>query len=66
MDFEIEATFREHHRALPVARTGLKPALFKYVFKPLYNAIPESLALLHYAYNHSVIAVKPTAPARSG
>ena len=59
-DFEIEATFREHHRALPVARSGPKAALYKYVFMPLYNLMPESLAL-RYAYKYSVIAVKPAA-----
>lgn len=57
-DFEIRETFREHHRALPVARSGLKAALYKYVFRPLYNLIPESIAK-RYAYKYSVIAVKP-------
>jgi ubiquinone/menaquinone biosynthesis C-methylase UbiE len=63
-DFDIEQTFREHHRALPVARSGLKAALYTRVFMPLYNALPESLAL-RYAYKYSVIAVKP-ATARPG
>jgi ubiquinone/menaquinone biosynthesis C-methylase UbiE len=58
--FEIEATFREHHRALPVARTGFKALLYRLVFRPLYNLLPESLAKA-YAYKYSVIAVKPAA-----
>jgi hypothetical protein len=57
-NFDIEATFREHHRALPVARTGLKAALYKYVFRPLYNLVPEPLAK-RFAYKYSLIAVKP-------
>jgi ubiquinone/menaquinone biosynthesis C-methylase UbiE len=56
--FDIEETFREHHRALPVCRSGLKAALYKYVFMPIYNLVPESLAR-RYAYKYSVIAVKP-------
>lgn len=58
--FEIESTRREHHRALPVARIGLKAGLYTYVFRPLYNLLPEKLAL-RYAYKYSVIAVKPAA-----
>jgi ubiquinone/menaquinone biosynthesis C-methylase UbiE len=58
--FEIEATFREHHRALPVARTGPKAAAYKYVFRPLYNLLPERLAK-SFAYKYSVIAIKPAA-----
>lgn len=63
--FEIERTYREHHRALPVARTGLKAALYKYVFRPLYNLLPEALAR-RYAYKYSVVAVKPAKPDRAG
>lgn len=63
--FRIEATFREHHRALPVARQGLKAALYRYGFRPLYNLLPERLAR-HYAYKYSVIAVKPAGPGRDG
>jgi ubiquinone/menaquinone biosynthesis C-methylase UbiE len=63
-DFRIEATFREHHRALPVARTGFKAALYRFGFRPLYNLLPEKLAR-HYAYKYSVIAVKPAQASRS-
>jgi ubiquinone/menaquinone biosynthesis C-methylase UbiE len=55
--FEIVETHREHHRALPVARTGLKAALYRYGFKPVYNLVPEKLAL-KLAYKYSVTAVK--------
>jgi hypothetical protein len=58
--FEIESTFRDHHRALPVARSGLKAGLYRYIFRPVYNLLPEPLAL-RFAYKYSVIAVKPTA-----
>jgi len=61
--FEIEETFREHHRALPVARTGWKAWLYTHVFMPVYNAVPESLAK-RFAYKYSVIAIKPH-PSRS-
>lgn len=56
--FDIVETFREHHRALPVARTGFKAVLYKMIFRPLYNLLPESLAK-RFAYKYSVIAVKP-------
>src|SRR5690606_41073677 len=55
--FEIEATYRDHYRCLPVARTGLKAALYTYGFKPLYNSLPEPLAQ-RLAYKFSVIALK--------
>lgn len=55
--FRIEEAVREHHRALPAKRSGLKAALYHYGFKPLYNAIPETLAL-RWAYKLSVTAVK--------
>jgi len=55
--FEIVATYRDHYRALPVARTGLKAALYHYGFKPLYNLIPESWSK-KLAYKYSVTAVK--------
>ncbi len=57
-NFEIEQTFREHHRALPIARSGLKAGLYRYIFMPLYNLLPDGLAR-RYAYKYSVIAVKP-------
>lgn len=56
-DFEIEQTSREHYRALPVARDGLKAALYSGIFKPLYNALPEKIAK-DLAYKFSVTAVK--------
>jgi 2-polyprenyl-3-methyl-5-hydroxy-6-metoxy-1,4-benzoquinol methylase len=55
--FRIVEAVREHHRALPVAKTGPKAALYTYGFKPLYNLLPESLAL-KLAYKLSVTAIK--------
>jgi ubiquinone/menaquinone biosynthesis C-methylase UbiE len=55
--FRIAETAREHHRALPVAKRGLNAALYRGVFAPLYNLLPESIAL-RYAYKFSVTAIK--------
>jgi ubiquinone/menaquinone biosynthesis C-methylase UbiE len=55
--FDIESTAREHYRALPVCRTGLKAALYRWIFKPLYNLLPRGLAE-KMAYKYSVVAVK--------
>jgi ubiquinone/menaquinone biosynthesis C-methylase UbiE len=55
--FEILETEREHHRALPVCRTGLKAALYSWGFKPLYNLLPEAAAR-RWAYKYSVIGAK--------
>jgi ubiquinone/menaquinone biosynthesis C-methylase UbiE len=55
--FEIVETYREHHRALPVSRYGLKASLYKFIFRPVYNLLPEALAK-KLAYKYSVIAVK--------
>jgi hypothetical protein len=55
--FEIVETAREHHRALPVCRSGLKAALYTYGFMPAYNLIPAPLAL-RLAYKYSVTAIK--------
>jgi hypothetical protein len=55
--FTIEQTVREHYRALPVARSGLKAVLYTRVFRPLYNLLPRSLAM-RLAYKLSVTAVK--------
>jgi ubiquinone/menaquinone biosynthesis C-methylase UbiE len=55
--FEILEAAREHHRALPVRRSGLKAFLYTYGFRPLYNLIPEPIAL-RLAYKYSVTAVK--------
>jgi ubiquinone/menaquinone biosynthesis C-methylase UbiE len=55
--FEIVEAVREHHRALPVSRKGLKAFLYRYGFKPTYNLLPEAVAL-RFAYKYSVSAVK--------
>lgn len=55
--FEVVEAVREHHRALPVAKMGAKAALYRYGFRPLYNLIPEPLAL-KLAYKLSVTAIK--------
>jgi ubiquinone/menaquinone biosynthesis C-methylase UbiE len=57
--FEIVEKNRDHHRALPIAqtRTGLKASLYRYGFKPVYNLLPEKLALA-LAYKYSITAVK--------
>ena len=56
--FRIEETYQEHYRALPIARTGFKAALYSYLLRPAYNLLPESLAK-RFAYKFSVVAVKP-------
>jgi ubiquinone/menaquinone biosynthesis C-methylase UbiE len=55
--FKVLEAVHEHHRALPVAKRGVKAALYRGVFAPLYNLLPEDLAL-KYAYKISVTAVK--------
>jgi len=55
--FQIVETAREHHRALPVRRSGLKAALYTYGFRPIYNLIPDPWAR-RLAYKYSVTAVK--------
>lgn len=55
--FRVVEAVREHHRALPVAKTGVKAALYRYGFRPIYNLLPEPLAL-KLAYKISVTAVK--------
>ena len=55
--FTIEEAVREHHRALPIAKRGVKAALYRRVFRPAYNRLPERLALA-LAYKFSVTAVK--------
>jgi 2-polyprenyl-3-methyl-5-hydroxy-6-metoxy-1,4-benzoquinol methylase len=55
--FEIESTAREHYRALPVFREGLKAGLYRWVFRPLYNLLPRRVAE-SLAYKYSVTAVK--------
>jgi ubiquinone/menaquinone biosynthesis C-methylase UbiE len=55
--YQVIEAVQEHYRALPVRRSGVKAALYKYVFMPLYNLIPESIAK-RYAYKLSVTAIK--------
>ena len=55
--FRIVEAVHEHHRAIPVAKTGLKAALYTRGFAPLYNLLPERVAL-RYAYKLSVTAIK--------
>lgn len=55
--FKVVEVVREHTRALPVARHGIKALLYRGVFRPLYNSIPESLSR-RLAYKLSVTAVK--------
>jgi len=56
--FEIEEITRDHYRALPVARSGPKAALYTWCFRPLYNALPETVAK-RFAHKTSVVAIKP-------
>ena len=55
--FRIEEAVREHHRALPAKRHGVKAFLYHRAFKPVYNMLPTSLAM-RYAYKYSITAVK--------
>jgi ubiquinone/menaquinone biosynthesis C-methylase UbiE len=55
--FEVVEAVREHYRALPVRRDGLKAALYTYGFRPLYNLIPAPIAR-KYAYKLSVTAIR--------
>jgi len=55
--FQVVEQVREHHRALPVCRSGLKEKLYRYGFKPAYNILPLGIAL-RLAYKFSVTAIK--------
>jgi SAM-dependent methyltransferase len=55
--FEIVEAAREHHRLLPIQRSGLKANLYSYVLKPVYNLLPEPAAK-KLAYKFSVTAIK--------
>jgi 2-polyprenyl-3-methyl-5-hydroxy-6-metoxy-1,4-benzoquinol methylase len=55
--FEIVSTAREHHRALPVRRSGLKALAYSGVFRPVYNLLPDPLAR-RLAYKYSVTAIR--------
>ncbi|MHC4476797.1 MAG: class I SAM-dependent methyltransferase [Planctomycetota bacterium] len=55
--FDIIEAVQEHHRALPVCRSGIKALLYTYGFKPIYNLIPEPIAK-RLAYKFSITAIK--------
>jgi ubiquinone/menaquinone biosynthesis C-methylase UbiE len=55
--FNIIELAREHYRALPVCRRGLKAFLYEYGFRTLYNLLPESVAK-SLAYKISITAIK--------
>lgn len=55
--YRIVEQEREHYRALPVCRTGLKAALYHYGFMPVYNLLPSGVAK-HWAYKFSVTGIK--------
>jgi ubiquinone/menaquinone biosynthesis C-methylase UbiE len=55
--FVIEEAAREHYRALPIARKGVKAGLYTWGFKPLYNLLPEPIAQ-RLAYKYSVTAIR--------
>ncbi len=55
--FRIVEAAREHYRALPVRRTGLKAALYRQAFSPVYNGLPEAWAM-RWAYKYSITAIK--------
>lgn len=56
--FDIVEFSRDHYRALPIARRGLKAVLYRMVFRPLFNLLPERFAQ-RFAHKISVVAVKP-------
>jgi hypothetical protein len=55
--FEIVDAVREHHRLLPVRRSGLKANLYTHILKPVYNLLPDPVAK-KLAYKFSVTAIK--------
>jgi len=55
--FDVQEMTRDHYRALPIARQGLKAALYSSCFKPLYNLLPVSVAK-RFAHKISVVARK--------
>jgi ubiquinone/menaquinone biosynthesis C-methylase UbiE len=55
--FEVIEVACDHYRALPVCRQGLKAALYRWVFRPVYNLLPEGLAK-SLSYKISVTARK--------
>ena len=55
--FTIEEAVQEHYRALPTAKRGIKATLYGYVFRPVYNLLPISIAK-RFASKYSVTAIK--------
>jgi SAM-dependent methyltransferase len=55
--FRVVEAVQEHHRLLPVRRSGWKAGLYRYVLKPAYNLLPEAIAK-KFAYKLSVTAIK--------
>lgn len=55
--FEVVEAVQEHYRAHPIRRRGRKAALYTHIFKPIYNALPESIAR-RFAYKFSVTGIK--------
>jgi len=55
--FQVVEAAQEHYRALPVRRSGIKAFLYTYLFKPVYNLLPEPIAK-RFAYKLSVTAIK--------
>jgi ubiquinone/menaquinone biosynthesis C-methylase UbiE len=55
--FDVMEAVLEHYRALPVRRDGLKAWLYKSIFRPVYNFIPENMAK-RFAYKYSITAIK--------
>jgi len=56
--FQVVETTRDQFRARPIARRRWKATLYRWGFRPIYNAIPRALAE-HWASKFSVTAVKP-------
>ena len=48
--FKIIEVFRDHYRALPIAKRGKKAILYKLIFKPIYNLILYCPKELDYYY----------------
>ena len=57
-EFEVIETTRDQYRARPIARRGWKAELYRWCFRPVYNAVPRALAV-RWASKLSVVARKP-------
>ncbi len=57
-DFRVLELTRDQYRARPIARRGWKARLYRWCFRPVYNAVPRALAE-RWASKCSVVAVKP-------